>query len=141
MADGTFWFGKSFYDSEGSTGLGGFGYFDAQQQRYKIYTPTKIADWSVSALLVEPDAVWLALATRGEWGDRAGGLLRFDRSTKKVTKFELPDVATSIIRVGRRLLLATEFGAALVEDGVVRRFFVDKTTEGRLRIAEATLGN
>ncbi len=28
---GVLWFGKSFYDGEGITGVGGFGYFDTAQ--------------------------------------------------------------------------------------------------------------
>jgi hypothetical protein len=55
------WFGKSFYNSEGLTGVGGFGYFDANARSWKIYSPAEIQRRSVSAILVEPDSVWLAL--------------------------------------------------------------------------------
>ncbi|HMF75050.1 MAG TPA: hypothetical protein VK604_05255 [Bryobacteraceae bacterium] len=139
-AGNTLWFGKTFYDGEGISGVGGFGYFDAEQRQYRIWSPPEVVNSSVTALLVEPEAVWLALAHRCEWGDSAGGLLRFDRTTENVTKIDLPDIANSILRIDGHLLIATRFGAAVVEDNSVRRFFVDKTTDGRLRVAEALLG-
>jgi hypothetical protein len=100
-----------------------------------------MSDWSVTAMLVEPEAVWLALAHRGEWGDSAGGLLRFDRTTEKVTKLPLSNIVSGIIRTDGNLLLATDFGAVIVDGSNVRRFFVDQTTDGRLRVSEAVLGN
>jgi hypothetical protein len=138
VADGTLWFGKTFYDGEGMTGVGGFGYFDPALRKYRIYSPPEIADWSVTAILVEPDDVWLGLARRGEGFSAAGGLLRFHRATEQVEKLERRDIAGQIARVGDHLLIATEFGAAVAEEQSLRRFFLDRTTDGRLRIVEAT---
>ena len=140
ISGGTLWFGETFYDGEGMTGVGGFGYFDPAERKFKVYSPPEIADWSVTAILVEPDVVWLALARHGEWGGSGGGLLRFDRGTEKVEMLELRDIAGTIARVGDRLLIATDFGAAVVLERKVRRFFLDQTTDGRLRMAEAMLG-
>ncbi len=140
IADGTLWFGKTFYDGEGMTGVGGFGYFDTSERKYRVYSPPEIADWSVTAMLVEPEAVWLALARHGEWGSSGGGLLRFDRGTEKVESLELRDIASAISRVGDRLLIATEFGAAVFGEHRLRRYFLDQTTDGRLRVVEAILG-
>ena len=135
---GTRWFGKTFYDSEGMTGVGGFGYFDPATKAPVLYSPREIRDWSVKALLVEPDAVWLGIAKRGEWGDFGGGILRFDRSTQQVTKIALREIVHKIARSGPTLVLDTEFGAALFDGSkLIRRFFVDETTDGRLRVAEA----
>ena len=140
IADGKLWFGKTFYDGEGMTGVGGFGYFDAQAREYRTYSPKEIKDWSVSAMLVESDTVWLGLARRGEYGDSGGGMLRFDRATQKVNCLRLHEIVEEIARVGDLLVIATEFGAALWEGGKLRRFFVDQTTDGRLRVAEALPG-
>ena len=135
------WFGKSFYDGEGMTGIGGFGYFDGASAQFRLFSPPAIADSSVTAILVEPGAVWLALAHRGEWGGTAQGLLRFDRATEKVKKIELRDIAGQFARVAGRLLIATQFGAAVLEeDGKLRRFFVDRTAGGRWRVVEAIHG-
>ena len=50
VVDGTLWFGKSFYDSEGLSGVGGFGYFDTNALKYRIYSPPEIWRWSTTAI-------------------------------------------------------------------------------------------
>ena len=138
LVAGIRWFGKTFYDAEGMTGVGGFGYFDPATKAAILYSPKEIRDWSVSAMLVEPDAVWLGIAGRGEYGTGGGGILRFHRSTQQVTKIALREIVQKISRSGATLVLDTEFGAALFDgSNRIRRFFVDETTDGRLRVAEA----
>ena len=60
------WFGKTFYDGEGLTGVGGFGYFDVHTHKLRMFSPPEIADWSVSAILVAPPAAWMGLAAHPE---------------------------------------------------------------------------
>jgi hypothetical protein len=134
---GKMWFGKTFYDSEGSTGIGGFGYFDPLTKAFTLFTAPEIRDLSVSALLVEEDAVWLALIHRGEYGDLGGGVLRFDRATQTYRRFETPGRVSQILRVGERLLLPNHLGIDTIDVTGIHRYFVDKTTDGRLRIALA----
>lgn len=137
--EGRIWFGKTFYDAEGITGVGGFGAYDSKARSFDMLTAPELADWSVSAILVEPEAVWLGLSMNGEYGDLGGGLLRYDRTSGTYRRLALPDVIQRIVRVGEgRILLATNSGAAVVEGGVVRRFFVDRLSDGRLRVAEGT---
>jgi hypothetical protein len=136
--EGRIWFGKSFYDGEGSTGVGGFGYFDVNTHKLQMFEPPEIADWSVSAIYVEPDAAWMALVNNGEWGGSSGGLLRYDRQSGASRRFELPDIAVRLIRVGEKILAATDFGFAVVEGDQVTRYFIDHKTDGRLRVAAAT---
>jgi hypothetical protein len=135
---GRTWFGKTFYDGEGSTGVGGFGYVDWNDGKLHLFAVPEIADWSVSAIAVAPDAVWMALVANGEWGPSSGGLLRYDRQTVAVRRFELPDVAVQMIRSGGKILAATDFGLAVVESNRVQRYFVDRTTDGRLQVVAAT---
>lgn len=134
---GTRWFGKTFYDAEGVTGVGGFGYFDPATKAPVLYSPKEIRDRSVTGMLVEPDAVWLGIAHRGEWGTSGGGILRFDRATQQVTQVPLREIVHKIVRSGDALVLDTDFGAAIFDGSNIRRFFVDETTDGRLRVAEA----
>ena len=61
-----FWFGKTFYDGEGMTGVGGFGYFDPEERKYVVFFLPEIAPWSASALLVEEKDVWLGLVGHPE---------------------------------------------------------------------------
>jgi len=119
------------------TGVGGFGYFDPATKATVLYSPKEIREWSVTGMLVEPDAVWLGIAQRGEWGDHGGGILRFDRLTQQATRLPLRKIVHKIVRSGDALVLDTEFGAAIFDGSNIRRFFVDETTDGRLRVAEA----
>ena len=131
------WLGKAFYDSEGRNGVGGFGYFDATERKYHLFTPPEIAGWSVSAIDVESEAVWMALEASGEYGGSSGGLLRYDRKSGAVRRLEFPDIGVQFIHAGGKLLAATDFGIAVVEGGGVKRYFVDRTSDGRLRVAPA----
>jgi hypothetical protein len=137
IADGTLWFAKTFYDGEGYTGTGGFGYFDTEARQYRIESPPEIADWSASAMLVQGDLVWISLSHRGEYGGAGGGLLRFDRNSRKAEVIRTDDIASEMALVGGHVLLATHFGAAVIDGSKLLRYFVDRTTDGRLRVAEA----
>ena len=110
------------------------------EKKYQIYSPAEIAGWSVSAILVEPDTIWLALGNNGEYGTTAGGMLAFHRTTQQIERFDLPDVTQSIARVGEHLLMATQFGPAVLDSGRVQRYFVDETSDGRPYVTEAVAG-
>jgi hypothetical protein len=140
IADGTLWFAKTFYDGEGTSGVGGFGFFDSQARKYRVYSPAEVRNWSATAMLVESDSVWLALAINGEGWVNAGGVVRFNRATQKVDRFGLREIVWEIARVSDRLVMATQFGAAVFDGEKLRRFFIDETTDGRLRVAEAIPG-
>jgi hypothetical protein len=137
IADDTLWFAKTFYDSEGMSGVGGFGYFDVDARAYRIFSPEEVRHFSASTMMVENHAVWLGLVQCSEWAARPGGLLRFDRETKDIKKVRFHEIITSIHRAGDALVLGSDMGVAVLEGGKVRRFFVDETTDGRLRMAEA----
>ena len=131
------WFGKTFYDGEGNSGMGGFGYFDASDRQYHLFAPPELADDSVSAILVEPDAVWLGIVRNGEYGGSPGGVFRYDRKTQTVLKYELPDAVYGLSTSGNRMLIATSSGIAVIDGDQIKRYFVDHTTDGRLRVADA----
>jgi hypothetical protein len=131
------WFGKSFYDGEGRNGVGGFGYFAAADRKYHLFAPPEIAGWSVSAIDVEPGTIWMALAANGEYGGSSGGLVRYDRQSGALRRFELPDIGVQFIHTGGKLLAATNFGVAVIDGGLVTRYFVDRTTDGSLRVVPA----
>jgi hypothetical protein len=136
--DGRIWFAKTFYDGEGTTGVGGFGYFDQKEKKLQLFDPPEIADWSVSAMDVTPDAIWMALVNNGEYGGSSGGLLRYDRHTNAARRLPLPDIALRLDHMNGKILAATDFGLAVVEDDQITRFFVDQTTDGTWRVVPAT---
>jgi len=137
IVDGTLWFAKSFYDSEGFTGVGGYGYVDLKTRAFRWFSPPELVDWSATAMLLEDDAIWLGLASHEEWSTNAGGVIRIDRATQQIVRIALPDIVRDFARLGDRLVAATDFGIAVVENGRARRFFVDKTLDGRSRVVEA----
>jgi hypothetical protein len=132
------WFGKTFYDGEGNSGVGGFGYFDTADRQYYLFTPPEVVDYAISAIRVEPGAVWISIYHAGEWGDSPAGVLRYDRKTHAVRKYDLPDDVNGFVASGNRLLAYTRLGIAIIEDDQTTRYFVDRTTDGRLRLAQAT---
>ena len=131
------WFGKTFYDGEGNSGVGGFGYFDASDRQYRLFVPAELADYSVSAIRIEPDAVWMGIFQFGEYGGSPAGVLRYDRKTQAVRKYELPDAVYGLTVSGNRTLATTSSGIAVIDGDQVSRYFVDRTTDGRMRIAQA----
>jgi hypothetical protein len=132
------WFGKTFSDEEGDSGVGGFGYFDAKDRQYHLFIPPEVADFAISAILVEPDTVWMSILHYGEYGGCPAGVLRYDRKTHTVHKYDLPDFVSGLVASGNRVLAATSSGVAVVDGDEATRYFVDRTTDGRLRIAQAT---
>jgi hypothetical protein len=134
LEGGRLWFGKSFYNSEGLTGVGGFGYFDPVSASFRLFAPPEIYKWSTSAILVEPDAVWLALYRRGEYGNYPGGLLRWDRNTATAQHWDMPWIATSLARSGAGIYLGATDGIALLRDGRIVSYFVDRSADGRYRM-------
>jgi hypothetical protein len=138
------WFGKTFYNSEGSTGVGGFGYFDAATATYRLYSPPEIQRWSVSAILVEAHCIWLALYRCSEYGNKSGGLLRWDRETAHVRSFAIADVVThivsSIAQTSEVVYLGTTNGIIVLRGDQITSYFVDRTAKGRYMIAAALCG-
>ena len=130
------WFAKNFYDGEGETGVGGFGWFDTRNRSLHSIDASLLADWSVWALNVSPDAVWMALGSNGEYGGMPGGLLRYDRGTGAFLKIPLRDAVAAIVRVGDEVLAGTELGIAVIDGTGARRWCVDVTSDGRRRVAE-----
>jgi hypothetical protein len=135
---GRLWFGKTFYNSEGSTGVGGFGYFDAATAAYRLYSPSEIQRWSVSAILVEADCVWLALYRRGEYGNSSGGLLRWDRTSGHSRSFAVPDIVTFIVRAGDFIYLGATDGIVALHGDRTTSYFVDRNSTGGYAVAERT---
>jgi len=134
MEGSRFWFGKTFYAEEGATGVGGFGYFDSATASYHLFAPPEIAKWSTSAILVEPDCVWLALYLRGEYGNYPGGLLRWDRNAQTVRHWDMPWIATSMARSGDAIYMGTTDGIAVLRGDRIDGYFVDRDASGRYAI-------
>lgn len=115
LAGRRLWVGTSFYDGEGTTGVGGLGYFDLDSRTWRMFRPRGIVDWSASAMLVENTAVWVGLVTHPEGRDVAGGLLRWDARTHAHRIYAIPDTISVLRHVGPRLYLGTENGLYVLD--------------------------
>jgi hypothetical protein len=125
------WFGKTFYDGEGVTGVGGFGYFDIPTSTYKLFPIKEMAPWSVSALLVEDRYAWIGLVGHPEGADYSGGLLQYDLQTGAAKKYAVEEVVLRILHQGPKVYLATQSGVSVIEgDRIVARFVVEPDGEG-----------
>jgi hypothetical protein len=130
LEGGKLWFGKSFYDGEGERGVGAFGYFDTETRRYRLFSPPEVAPWETSAILVEPEQVWVGLDHAGEDISVPGGLVRWNRSTHEVRLYPIEFVVTGMELRGEVLRLTTHGGYAELRGEVVRRFAVRKAANG-----------
>ena len=130
--DGRIWWAKGFYDGEGWTGVGGFGYFDEWTGERRSYSPPELVDWSVGTMLVERDSVWLALVRYGEWGSGGGGVWRFDRIREEMERVGGRGlIVREMERVGTDIVMATDWGAMVWDGTRLRRFAVDHRGELR----------
>jgi hypothetical protein len=125
------WFGKSFYDAEGLTGIGGIGYFDVTTNTYKLPRIPELFEWSVMAILVDGDYVWCGLKNLTEGESASGGLLRYDVKTSAVRVYPVEDTVLKIIRSGDVLALATTNGIYLLKDDRFSRYRVEPDIRGR----------
>jgi hypothetical protein len=125
------WFGKAFYDGEGITGVGGIGYFDTRTNRFTMHSIPELADWSVSALLVESDSVWAGLVRYPEGATQSGGLIRYSFSTRRVIKYEIPDIVLTMLRHNGALFIGTSNGLYVLRDIHLTRFRFEPDLAGQ----------
>ena len=136
-----FWFGKSFYEGEGSTGIGGFGYFDPDERRFVVFSPPEIVRSSVSALLVEDEEIWLALGDYG-FSNYSDGLLRYERNSKDLEHFIVGknrchgnrycsvEFITQIKRWKDSLYLASTNGLFVLQENYLTRYDFEPNLDG-----------
>jgi hypothetical protein len=136
--DGGFWFGKTFYDGEGTTGVGGIGFLNANGQ-YRWLTIADLSAWSVDAMLVEPDAIWAGLVNHGEGPDHSGGLLRYDRAAKTADVHNVPGVILRIVHVGDAVFLGTMRGLFVLRDDTITWHHMEPDISGRMVVITETV--
>lgn len=129
--NGRIWFGKTFYDGESHTGVGGLGYFDIPQKKFTFLKIPEIVDWSVSALLVEDQALWAALESVGEGAAMPGGLLRHDLRTSTTRIYRVKDPIYVIRRSADALVLATTNGIYVLKADHLTRHRPEPNIEGK----------
>ena len=80
-----------------------------------------VRQWSVSAVLVERDSIYVGLVDRSGPDIRSGGLLRYHRASRRVTVYSVPDAIHSLARAADTMFFGTNRGAYLLRDGAFTR--------------------
>jgi hypothetical protein len=131
------WAGKTFDEGERMSGVGDIGYFDLPARKWDFLHIHEMADWSTSALLVEPDVIWIGRVSIGEGLARSGGLLKYNRAAKTASVIPLSDRIEKIVRVGKRLYCGTSAGFAIVDQDRAQRFEFTPQMDGSYQITAA----
>ena len=123
------WFGKVFYDGEGTSGVGAIGSLSPAGV-YAFLRIPELFDWSVQGLLVEPDAIWAGRVSHGEGADHSGGMLRYDRKARRVHLYDVPDVIHSIVHVDEAVFVGTGHGLYVIKNGTKMRYRAEPDMAG-----------
>src|SRR5262245_7023959 len=131
IAGDKIWFGKNFYDGEGTTGVGAIGYFDRTAKKYSFLPIREVVDWSVSSLLIEVDTLWASLVSHPEGADRSGGLLRQNLKSGITRKYRVDEIIFRIERVPDGLYMSTSNGIYVLKNDRLRRYLVEPDIDGK----------
>ena len=89
LTSSQYWVGKTFYDGEGTTGVGAIGYLDrAGRYTFLQYRSVRLV---CRQFVVEETVIWAGRVAHPEGPDQSGGLLEYDRKTGVVTLHDVPD--------------------------------------------------
>lgn len=133
----TVWFGTTFYDGEGTTGVGAVGSFSLDTRRYDIRHAPALADWSTSALAVVDGVLWLGLVLHPEGASYGGGVLRYDTRSNSTRRYPVPDVITTLVVWEDTVYAGTTDGIYRLQEGRFAPLPLGFDPEGRLIPLEA----
>jgi hypothetical protein len=139
IAADVIWFGKSFYDGEGFTGVGAIGSLDRRSKKYAFLRIPEAVDWSVSSLVVEGDTIWAGLVRHPEGADQPGGLIRHNVKTGVTRRYPVSDVIYRIERSGDALFLTTSNGVYALRGDRLTRHRVEPDINGNVVIVSEQL--
>jgi hypothetical protein len=132
LSEARIWFASTFYDGEGTSGLGAIGAFDIPARKYQMRYPPEIAGWSGSAILLDSHDLWIGLKRRPEGADLGGGLLRYNTKTGSVGRYAFADVIYTIDRVRDTLYCGTSHGLYMVRDDKLTQLRFEPDGKGKL---------
>jgi hypothetical protein len=133
------WFGRTFYDGEGTTGVGAIGRFDLASRSFSFISPEALRPWSASALLIEDDVAWVGLVRHPEGADYGHGLLRVNLTDRNTGLTPIADMITGIVRWRGALYVASTNGVYVVDGRALRRYRLEPSGRGGMEILAETL--
>ncbi len=126
------WFATSFYDGEGTSGIGAIGSFDIATHKYQMRYLPEIAPWSGSAILLDGEDLWIGLKHRPEGAEIGGGLLSYNMRTGRVKTFAIPDVIFTIDRAGDAIYCGTSHGLYMLRGDQITQLRFEPNESGQL---------
>jgi hypothetical protein len=117
-SDGSIWFGISYYDGEGSTGMGGIGHHDPKTGKTEIRRPEVLRGSSITQLSYDGEYLWLGTAGNYECTGTPPtlGLVRYHWKTDRALTFLDGDdgpcglLVNGFVQLGDDLWIATDLG-------------------------------
>lgn len=128
----TIWFANSFYDGEGTSGVGAIGSFDLRTNKFEMRYLPEIAPWSGSAIRLDGEDLWIGLMRQPEGAAFSGGLLRYNTRTGAVGKYDIPDYIHTIDRVGDTIYCGTANGLYLLRGQKITHLRFEPDSIGKL---------
>lgn len=131
------WFGFSFYDSEGVTGVGGIGFYDERLRKTGILRLPELVQCSVKSLTVEGASLRIEQAMYTEAGEFSCGLpIYLNTKTGDITLHALPqnpglhwEVIHSTKQTGNETWIALDAGLLRIfADGTWNLHALDHVT-------------
>lgn len=128
--DGRVWFGLTFYDGEGMSGVGGLGWFDPDSREAGMIYPDSLADWSLSAITGRQGELILGLASYPEGAVAGGGLARYELATGRWVKLDVPGVIPKLAVRGETIYALSTKGLYVIEGETALRHRILVDLEG-----------
>lgn len=126
------WFARRFLDGDGYSGAGAIGAFDSVSHQYKIYNLPEIGTASGTAILADGNQIWVGLEGREEDSGHSAGLLRYNRLTGTVRKYNVNDVIHTINRANATIYCGTSDGLYTIQGDLVRHYRFEPDATGKL---------
>lgn len=117
------WFGISFYDGEGYSGVGGIGKYDLKTRKHEIRRPELLVDTSIDEILYDGKYFWLTTSGHYECtgSPPTYGLLRYNWDSDTFKTFAGKDngpcgvVINDLLQTEDALWAATDLGLSRLD--------------------------
>lgn len=139
MLNGKLLFGISFYDGEGSTGLGGWGSFDFTTRKFDLHYPSVMAHWATTAILAVSGTLWFGLANHSECCYSTGGVLHIGALDEVLAHYPLPEKVTGLARCGDAMIATGTHSVFRLAGGKITRAEFRHRPDGSLEIVTGPL--
>lgn len=137
--DGKIWFATTFYDGEGTSGIGAIGSFDIKSRHYEMEYLPEVIHWSASAMILDGNNLWIGLKQRPEGADIGKGLLRYNFQSGGIQSFPIPDVIYNLNFAGDALYCGTSHGLYMLRADHLTQLRFEPDATGKLTMIPRTI--